>query len=373
MQFETDVSAALKDCPQGTVFLVAVSGGADSMALLVSLCAVIPKEKFICIHIEHGLRPAEESMGDAEFVREFCTANGVECRVRHIKPGKIAGTAKRKGIGIEAAARYFRHRALSKEAKRIEGLNADGDASSGVNPFILLAHTKDDLLETVLMRVLRGVGPAGLAAMRSVSGRIMRPLLSMNRSDVIDYLKAKNISWREDSTNNDTQFLRNKIRHRLAPLLSESFSSWKKGVAALAQTQSLAAEFIGKEAEQRIKWEFFVKTSRQDAKTQSSQRKKEIEYVSTDEVVFFKQPQIIREEAIFNAINILFSSFASLRGNPTAKSVRRAVVRRFCEGKVNAADLGSVRVKRGNGKITLSKADKKHFERGFSRLIQSGI
>jgi len=332
------------------------------MAMLASLCAVCPKEKLFCMHVEHGIRPAEESQGDADFVRDFCKANGIECIIKNIPPGKIADMAKRKGIGIEAAARYFRHRALSKAAKRIM-------RQGYTDVFILLAHTKDDLLETALMRVLRGAGSAGLAAMPQKRGRIIRPLLAVTRADVIDYLKTNNILWREDSTNNDIQYLRNKIRHKLVPLLNDAFPSWKNGLAALAETQSLAAELISKEAEQRIIWEFSEKISH-GLRTNGSEEarrngKKNILYISTNEDIFFMQPQIIREEAVFQAINSLVPPRKALQ----VKSIRRAVVRRFCEGRVNAADLGTVRLKRENGTISISKMKKEYFERGFSRLM----
>jgi len=355
---EANVSAVLKDCPQGAVFLIGVSGGADSMAMLASLCAVNLKEKLFCMHIEHGIRPAEESRGDADFVRDFCKTNGVECIVKHIPPGKIAETAKRKGIGIEAAARYFRHRALSKAARRI------ARETSCAKVFILLAHTKDDLLETALMRVLRGAGPAGLAAMPQRRGKIIRPLLAVTRADVIDYLKEKNTVWREDSTNSDIKFLRNRIRHQLVPLLNESFSSWKGGLAALAETQSLAAELISREAEQRIIWKKnFFTTNHTNHTNQCEQGGKG--FISAEEKNFFEQPQIIREEAVFQAINSLVPARKALQ----VKSIRRAVVRRFCESKVNAADLGPVRIKRENGAISISKMKKEYFERGFSRLM----
>jgi tRNA(Ile)-lysidine synthase len=363
------------------------------MSLLASLCAVAPKEKLYCMHIEHGLRPAEESRGDADFVSDFCKANGIECSVKHIPPGKIVKTAKRKGIGIEAAARYFRHKALSKEARRIECLNNSAGSSgvSRVDTLILLAHTKDDLLETILMRVLRGVGPAGLAAMPEKRGRIVRPLLTMTRYDVIAYLKVKNISWREDSTNSDTKYLRNKIRLMLVPPLNESFPSWKKNIASLAETQSLTAELISREAEKRIIWKKKNKPRSTATKVAESFTEEEEDYkprtpcnsseplvrssvvknssLFCDETVFFNQLQIIREEAVFQAIN----SLVSVRKALQVKSIRRVVVRQFCEGKVNAADLGLVRIKRENGKIILAKTGKRYFECGFSRLVQSGI
>ncbi|MCL2231410.1 MAG: tRNA lysidine(34) synthetase TilS [Treponema sp.] len=361
-KFESEVVSSLECCPNDAVLLAAVSGGADSMALLSSLDAARQNGKIknlFCMHIEHGLRRAQESLGDAEHVRLFCEDNKIKCIVKNIAPGKIVSFAKRKGIGIEAAARSFRHRALSKEAKILQ-------QQHGGEVFILLAHTKDDLLETALMRVLRGVGPAGLAAMPKRRERLLRPILNMSRADVIEYLESKHIAWREDSTNCDTQFLRNRIRCQLVPFLNDSFPSWKKGIAAMAQTQSLVADFIKKEAGERIKWDI-TKTSHRGAEAQRM-----IEFISTDAQNFFIQPLIIREEAIFCGINIL-SSVHILRVSvslcESSSTIKRKVVRHFCEGKTNAADLGSVRVKREGGKIVLERRRREFFESGISRLI----
>ena len=122
----------MKEAQSPGKFLAAVSGGADSMAMLAALCAVTQKENIFCLHVDHGLRPAEESSGDAEFVRDFCREAGINCDVVSIPPGKIALFARRRGIGIEAAARFFRRRALFRQAARL-----------GENVVILTAHTKD--------------------------------------------------------------------------------------------------------------------------------------------------------------------------------------------------------------------------------------
>jgi tRNA(Ile)-lysidine synthase len=357
----------LKDCPPETVFLAAVSGGADSMAMLTALHAlrcggIIGKDALYCLHVEHGIRPAEESRGDAEFVREFCKNNSIECFIENIPPGKIAFLARRKGSGIEAVARYFRHRALSREADRL-----------GDKTLILLAHTKDDLLETALMRILRGAGSAGLAVMPEKRGRLLRPLLKMTRADVIEYLKAKNISWREDSTNTDEKHLRNRIRLRLIPLLNEAFPSWKSGIFGMAETQSLTAVFIAGETKARIKWSNYqrknihncghVQETSHNALCDSEDNNFPAS-VFTEAENFFAQDQIIREEAVFQAIDELLKN----RKNP--RPVKRAVVRRFCAGTVNAADLGTVKISREREKIILSRAKKEYFESGISRLVK---
>jgi tRNA(Ile)-lysidine synthase len=352
-KFENKVSSFLKDYAQGVPLFVAVSGGADSMALLAAVCALskqsIIRNPLFVIHVEHGLREAEESNADADFVRMFCEANEIKCCVEHIKPGKIAAIAKRRGTGIEAAARYFRRKAFLKEVRRI---------NCHEKVIILLAHTKNDMLETALMRILRGAGPAGLAAMpvenkgqETSSFCIRRPLLSMSRTNVIDYLKAKDIPWREDSTNTDEKFLRNRIRCRLVPLLNEAFSSWETGIAALSQTQSLTADFLEDEAKNRIRWELAVENLS----------------LFTAESNFFAQPQIIREEALFQGINTLSQK---LDVHLQSKSIKRSVIRRFCAGTLKDIGLGCVRIRREGGKILLSHMKKEFFECGFSRLIK---
>ena len=176
---------------------------------------------------------------------------------------------------------------------------------------------------------------------------IVRPLLGMTRADVIEYLQANNISWIEDISNTDEKYLRNRIRGKLVPLLDEAFPFWRSGAAAMAQTQSTAAEFIADEAKKRIVWEI----NNED-------------FLFTDAVNFFSQPEIIREEAVFLGIDELLKKSANYR------SVKRAVVRKFCAqtgaSAVTAADFGAVRVKYEGEKILLSRKRKEFFECGIS-------
>jgi tRNA(Ile)-lysidine synthase len=339
MRLQDIVAGAVLNCPPGTTCLAAVSGGADSVAMLCALADVREKAfELRCIHVEHGIRPEVESRGDAEFVKSLCKELNVPCKVVHVKPGRIAAVAKERGIGVEAAARLFRRRAWFHEAKRL-------------NARILVAHTADDALETTLMRILRGAGPSGLAAMPASRGRILRPLISLRRSDVIDYLKEKKIPWREDKTNADIQFLRNRVRLRLIPLLNESFPQWRAALESFAETQSLAADFIQSEAGTRVLWQA-LGASRDPA-------------LYTDAGVFFAQPALIREEALFQGIDRLLSL---ARVSIPSRTVKRKNIRRFCEGAITAADLGPVRIKKDSQKIILSPAPSPH-EYGFSLLI----
>jgi tRNA(Ile)-lysidine synthase len=370
--FENNVFSALESCPEGAVFLAAVSGGADSMAMLAALAALVPKERLFCLHVDHALRPADESAGDAEHVRSFCEKNGIDCTVVSIPPGRVASYAKKHGTGIEAAARFFRRKALFRRAREL-----------GKDARILTAHTKDDMLETSLMRVLRGAGPAGLAAMPARRGRILRPLLNCSRAEVLAYLKEKNINWREDSTNRDEVFLRNRIRGKLIPLLNECFPSWKSGVIGMAQTQSLAASFLAEEAKRLVSWS--SSTPHSPLPTP---------YLTTDAANFFAQPPIIREEAIFCGLNIFpqksshgdtetrrrFKSSEAQNLNsssvppvppcPRVRSFNRKVIRRFCSGAVKSVDLGTLRISQKDGKIVISLPRKSPRETGFSLLIK---
>ncbi|MCL1930580.1 MAG: tRNA lysidine(34) synthetase TilS, partial [Treponema sp.] len=234
-------------------------------------------------------------------------------------------------------------REAARCAPRIE---AGQPEAAGYKPVrVLTAHTADDMRESVLMRVLRGAGPSGLAAMPVSRGRILRPLISLSRRDVLDYLNEKNISWREDSTNADTRFLRNRVRRRLIPLLDEAFPRWQAGITALAQTQSLAAQFIQSEAAARVQW--------QPAPLS----------LCTNTGIFFAQPPIIREEALFQAIDQLLPSAAS-------RTIRRKNIHRFCAGSLTAADLGPLRLTKNSHQITLSLfSDPRSRNRSFGVIV----
>jgi tRNA(Ile)-lysidine synthase len=340
---EDIVADAVLNCPAGTTYLAAVSGGADSVAMLSALASIQDKAfNLRCIHVEHGIRPQAESRGDADFVKRLCRQFDIKCKIVSIKPGRIAAVAKERGIGIEAAARLFRHRAWFREAKRLE------NSPEKPQVRILVAHTKDDALETTLMRIFRGAGPSGLAPMPACRGRIIRPLIKLRRSDVIAYLTEKKIPWREDSSNSDIRFLRNHIRHCLIPRLSESFPDWRTALGAFAETQSLAADFIQNEASGRISWQPLADS----------------QALYADAGIFFAQPAIVREEALFQGIDTLL---ALLPKDSHSRTVKRANIRRFCEGGKKAVDLGHIHLCKDSKKVIISIPSRGEY--GFSLLI----
>jgi tRNA(Ile)-lysidine synthase len=334
--FEAAAAAGVGNWPAGTALLAAVSGGADSTAMLAALAAIGDGSFDLrCIHVEHGIRSAAESQGDAAAVEALCAELAVPCSVVAIPPGRIARTAKRRGMGLEAAARLYRHAAWNAEARRI------GAAK------ILVAHTRDDLLETALMRMLRGSGPAGLAAMPREKGAVLRPLLETTRAEVLAYLAERGLPYRTDSTNADPAFLRNRIRLKLIPCLDEFFPSWRKTLADMAETQRLVAEFLEAEAAARIPWE-------EEAGAQP------LWLTSRDN--FFSQPVILREEALFAALD----RFAG--GGTGARAPRRKSLGIFARGKAGSLDTGRAILQSDARRVTLTLP--RRGERGFSLLIK---
>jgi len=204
----------------GDRVLVGVSGGADSVALLVALCALAAEWRLDLhvLHVDHQLRA--DSARDAAFVEALCRRLGVPVTV---EPVRIPP-----GGSLEAAARVARHRALDAAAERLGARR------------IALGHTADDQAETVLMRLFEGAGVRGLAAIPPVRGRIIRPLIELRRRDVEHALRADGIEWVEDETNHDPKFLRNRIRHELLPFLASAYDG--DVVPALVRSAALARE-----------------------------------------------------------------------------------------------------------------------------------
>ena len=194
---------------------VALSGGADSTALLLLLHAAntLPRNALglglSAIHINHSLR-AEESDQDQQFVADLCTRLQIPLHIFTVDTNHHAQLHKET---IEEAARNLRYEAFSNLL------------TANKSDAILTAHTLDDQSETVLMKLLRGAWLEGLSAISPVlqlpQGRILRPLLTLRREDLRIYLRERNQPWREDSSNSDQSFTRNRLRHSILPLLRE--------------------------------------------------------------------------------------------------------------------------------------------------------
>ena len=196
----------------GDTVICAVSGGADSMALLFGL--YLKKEELgitlEAAHFNHRLRGAE-SDGEEAFVREFCNRFDIPL---HVGSGTVVAGKK----GLEAAARDARYAFFST-----------------LNGKVATAHTADDNAETVLMHLVRGTGLKGLGGIAPVNGRLIRPMLNVTRCEVLDFLAEYHISYCTDSSNETDAYLRNRLRHHVMPLLKEENPRLAENLSAMAQ------------------------------------------------------------------------------------------------------------------------------------------
>lgn len=190
----------------GDSILVAVSGGADSCALLLALLALRDELKLTLrvAHLDHGLRA--NASDDAEFVRALTARFDLSCTVG---TRDVAALARERKLSVEHAARIARYEFLEETADEVGAQR------------IAVGHTGDDQVETVLLHLIRGSGARGLAGMPARRGRIVRPLLNVAHAEATDLCRRHGVEFRMDETNADTRFMRNAVRHRLLPLLRE--------------------------------------------------------------------------------------------------------------------------------------------------------
>ena len=212
---------------EGSRLVVAVSGGPDSMALLHLFAAVRERLDLALwvVWVDHGLRP-RETPEEERLVRAAAQRMGlpfIACQV------EASVHAAEKHLSLEHAARELRYQALREHCRRCSAA------------CIAVAHTADDQAEEILLRMLRGSGRKGVAGMRMRSRDLIRPLLTIAKVELLDWLEEQGISYALDSSNNDLKFLRNRVRHQLLPFLEKHFDAGIR--KALCKTaDSLAAD-----------------------------------------------------------------------------------------------------------------------------------
>ena len=195
----------------GDAVIVALSGGADSVCLLTVLKQLATPEFLLrAVHVHHGIRGAEADRDEA-FAQKLCESLSVPLCVAYCH---VPAYAAEQGLSEEEAGRILRYQVLEKEAGKWEQ-----ELPAGSRVKIALAHHRDDNAETILHHLLRGSGLTGLAGIRPVQGRRIRPLLCVGREEIRAYLEAGHISWCEDSTNQSPDYTRNRIRSQVLPLL----------------------------------------------------------------------------------------------------------------------------------------------------------
>jgi tRNA(Ile)-lysidine synthase len=194
--------------------LLGVSGGADSIALLSAMVEL--RETLgvglTAIHLNHKTR-GKESDGDASFVRKICKSLGVRCVVRAID---VPALARKRRVSLEMAARDARYALFIEQSKKCK-------ASA-----VVTAHNRDDQAETMVLKFARGAGLKGLSGIPATGSAegvpVLRPLLGVTRKQIEVYLRRKGVDWREDSSNADERYLRNRVRSKVLPLLEDTLN-----------------------------------------------------------------------------------------------------------------------------------------------------
>lgn len=197
---------------------IAVSGGRDSMSLLKAM--IMLKDKLSCsifvVTVDHNIRSVEESGGDADFVIDFCKRNSVDFFEKITIPrNKINLIGMERKKGIEEAARKLRYEIFDEF---ISKNNLD---------YLCLGHNKNDLLETILQRFFQGASVKSMCGIAKKRNHYFRPLLGISRKEINEYVSLRKIPFREDATNKDNNYYRNRIRNKLVPFLDENFDGWQ--------------------------------------------------------------------------------------------------------------------------------------------------
>lgn len=187
-----------------TPLVLAVSGGSDSVAMVLLAFLLLPRERLVLGHLEHGIR-GEASLEDAQFVRSLGAALELPLECRHV----VTREHRQPHESLESTARRLRYDFLEELSRKY------GDA------WIATGHTKNDVQETVLFNLFRGTGIRGLGGIPPRRGRVIRPLLGCARQELREFLRENGFSWKEDATNEDISYARNYIRQVLLPQIEE--------------------------------------------------------------------------------------------------------------------------------------------------------
>ena len=227
--FEESISRLTGDA-EGK-FLLAVSGGVDSMVMLHLFHRA--GKKFEVVHANFNLRD-EESDGDERFVREACSKLDIRCRVRKFDTRRFM---EEHGLSVQEAARELRYHWFRELLDNSEF------------SWLATAHHRDDSVETFLINALRGCGPRGLRGIAESNEKFIRPLANVSRKDIEEFARSNEIEFREDSTNESDEYLRNRIRHNVIPPLSKVRDDYPTGLLHTMRNMDSAAQLIAEQAQ----------------------------------------------------------------------------------------------------------------------------
>ena len=230
--------------------LCGLSGGADSVALLCLLEAYcVPKGiPLAAVHVNHGIR-GEEADRDQAFCEHFCHSKGIPCIVKYADVPAIAAS---EGIGLEEAARKARYAAFEEAALTMQQelfcKNHSDVPASSRQVRIAVAHHADDNLETVLFHMIRGSGLNGLCGIAPVRDNLIRPLITCRQEEILNLIETLHLPYVTDSTNSDTAYTRNYIRHEILPRLLRINENMEENVTRMCSSLREDMEYLQKAA-----------------------------------------------------------------------------------------------------------------------------
>jgi len=338
---------------QGDFIAVGVSGGADSVCLLLLLCEL--KQEYdleLCaVHINHGIR--REAFKDQEFVENLCRRR----KVPWITFSEdVKGIAEKQSMSLEEAGRMIRYRCFRKV------LDMHGGGK------IAVAHHQNDQAETMLYRMSRGTGIQGLKGMEAVRADVIRPLLCLKKEEILAYLKEKGQDWMEDASNEDNTFARNKIRNQVIP--------------ALTKVNARAVEHIVSLSEEIEEWSRYLEEQLSEAWKACVKQEGKGSLIDTGR--FLEEPEPIRRLLAKQVIEqtagrkkdiekVHIQSFCDLAFRETGKSIdlpygligRKTYGGLLVEEKQTRAETGTA------GQLVLTETDRyeKMEEKDFTKII----
>lgn len=319
--------AALSMIPEKSKLLLAVSGGADSIAMLslFSEFARLRQIEFFVASVNHNLRPEKESLLDIELVESQCKNYSIPCFTKTAHKGEIKNLSLSRKKGLEEAARFFRYDFFHSLAKE---KGAD---------YIVTAHNKNDHLETLLARFLQGslVG-SGISMLWD---SYFKPLLDCSREEIEGYLEKKMLRFSIDKTNNESIFFRNKIRNILSPFLDEHFFGWKKALLNGAKKRAIDEHFFARYLD-RLAFDFI------------------------EDKAFFSEKDFYELDPALQ-IRLLYKTFSALS---LESRISFAVIESILLKEVVKTDEISVSFSAGN--IFIEKQSKKAKKKNFFAIVE---
>lgn len=283
----------------GDKIVLGVSGGPDSISMLVILNELKTKLNFdiVVAHINHGLR--ENAKLDEKYVKKFCEKNKIECFVLNVNVKEVAKAQK---IGLEEAGRIVRYNFFDETLKKV------GAKKIGI------AHNKNDNLETMIMNVLRGSGTNGLRGIEPKIKNYIRPLIEVSRDEIEEFCEIEKLNPRIDESNFENGFTRNKIRNIVVPFIKEEFnpniveSFWR--LAEITREQEDYLNLVTSSEYTKVLIEEQNLSNFDDNKSEYNNEKEATIILNLKE--FNNKPKVIQKRIILLAINKVFGSIKGI-------------------------------------------------------------